>query len=211
MSLSIGGVLGLFAGYYGGIAEALIMRLADLQMAFSTILLILVIVVMVGPGAGTLMLVFGIAYWAVFARMVRSIVLSLRELLFVQAARSIGCSHRRIIFVHIMPNVVPMLISLATVEVARLMVAEAGLSFLGYGVQPPTVSWGLMIAAGRDYLSVAWWLVTFPGLAIALTVLAVSLVGVWLRDFTSPYLRSGQEPASGHRTRVRWRISGRPT
>ncbi len=189
ISLSLGVFLGLIAGYYGGKADAIIMRIVDVKMALSTQLLILVVIVMIGPGPGTLMLVFGIAHWVIYARIVRGALLSLRESPFVQAAHIIGCSNRRVIFAHIMPNLVAVIISVAVVEMGRLMVAEAGLSFLGFGVQPPAVTWGLMLAAGRDYLNSAWWLVTFPGLAIALTVLAISLVGLWLRAITDPFRR----------------------
>ncbi|MBI4317224.1 MAG: ABC transporter permease [Chloroflexi bacterium] len=187
ISLSLGVVLGLIAGYYGGKADAIIMRIVDLQMAFSTLLLIMVVVVLIGPGVQTLMLVFGIAHWVIYARIVRGALLSLREAPFVQSALVIGCSNARVLFVHVLPNLLGVLISVATVEMARLMVTEAGLSFLGFGVQPPTVTWGLLLAEGRDYLNVAGWLVTFPGLSIAATVLAFSLVGSWLREITSPF------------------------
>ncbi len=187
ISLSLGVLLGLIAGYFGGTADAIIMRTVDAQMALSSKLLILVIVVLIGPGVMTLMLVFGLANWVIYARIVRGAVLSLREAPFVQAARVIGCSNARVIFAHVMPNLVGVLISVATVEMAALMVTEAGLSFLGFGVQPPTVSWGLLIAEGRNYMTVDGWLVTFPGLAISSTVLAFSLAGSWLREITSPF------------------------
>lgn len=189
ISLTLGVTLGLIAGYYGGMTDAIIMRIVDAKMGMSTQLLILVVIVMIGPGAGTIMLVFGFAHWTIYARMVRGAVLSLRESPFVQAAHVIGCSNRRVIFAHIMPNLIALLVSVGIVEMAKLMVSEAGLSFLGFGVQPPTVTWGLMLAAGRDYLNTAWWLVTFPGLMIALTVLSISLVGIWLRTITDPFRR----------------------
>ena len=189
ISLSLGMLLGLIAGFYGGKADAIIMRIVDVKMALSTQLLILVVIVMIGPGVRTLMLVFGIAHWVIYARIVRGALLSLRETPFVQAARIIGCSNRRVIFAHIMPSLVGLLTSVAIVEMGRLMVTEAGLSFLGFGVQPPTVTWGLMLAAGREYLNTAWWLVTFPGLLISVTVLAITLVGSWLRTITDPFRR----------------------
>lgn len=189
ISLSLGLLLGLIAGYYGGKADDIIMRLADVKMALSTNLLILVVIVMIGPGVTTLMLVFGIAHWVIYTRVVRGALLSLREAPFVQAASIIGCSNRRVIFAHIMPSLVSVIMSISTVEMARLMVTEAGLSFLGFGVQPPTVTWGLMLASGREYLNSAWWLVTYPGLLIAGTVLAISLVGTWLRAITDPFQR----------------------
>ncbi len=189
ISLSLGVFLGLIAGYYGGKADDIIMRLVDVKMALSTNLLILVVIVMIGPGVSTLMLVFGIAHWVIYTRVVRGALLSLREAPFVQAARIIGCSNRRVIFAHIMPSLVAVIMSIATVEMARLMVTEAGLSFLGFGVQPPTVTWGLMLASGREYLNSAWWLVTYPGLMISATVLAISLVGTWLRAVTDPFQR----------------------
>ncbi|MBI2918031.1 MAG: ABC transporter permease [Chloroflexi bacterium] len=190
ISLVLGVTLGLVAGYYGGKADAIIMRIVDIKMALSSNLLILVIIVMIGPGPKTIMLVFGLVNWVLYARMVRGAILSLRETPFVQAARIIGCSNRRVMFAHVMPSMVAVIVSVSIVEMAKMMITESGLSFLGFGVQPPTVTWGLMLAAGREYLNVAWWLVTFPGLMISGTVLAISLVGIWLRAVTDPFQRN---------------------
>ncbi len=196
LSMALGVILGIIAGYYGGTADAIIMRLVDMKMALSTKMLILVVVVLIGPGVRTLIIVFAIAHWVIYTRIVRGALLSLRETPFVKAARTIGCSNRRIIFAHLMPNLVAVITNVAIVEFAKLMETEAGLSFLGFGVQPPTVTWGLMVAAGRDYLGTAWWLVTIPGLVVAVTVLAISFAGIWLRSITDPFQRDLIVPPS---------------
>ena len=185
----VGSALGLIAGYLGGRPDAIIMRAADVFLAFPVILLTLAVVVMIGPSMMTLILVFGLSSWVIYARVARSVVLSLRESQFVQAARAIGCSDVRIILFHLVPNSISSIISLFTVEVARHMVGEAGLSFVGLGIQPPDLSWGLMLAEARDYLEINWWAVTFPGMALAVSVLCISLIAVWGRAMTDPFQR----------------------
>jgi ABC-type dipeptide/oligopeptide/nickel transport system permease subunit len=192
MAGGVGTVVGLFAGYYGGRVDNILMRLVDLQTAFPGLLVALTIITMVGPSVRNIIIVLSINGWMVYARMIRGTTLGLRNSLFVDAARSIGAGNRRIIFLHMLPNLASPLITLGTLELARIILAEAVLSFLGMGIQPPASSWGLMIGEGRDYITVAWWLVTFPGVAIALSVLSVNLVATWLRAITDPLQRQKQ-------------------
>jgi peptide/nickel transport system permease protein len=186
-ALGIG--LGLLAGYFGGWPERIIMRLADIQLAFPFILLALSIIAVLGPSFQNLIVVLVLSSWVSYARIIRAEVLSLREREFVQAARTLGAGSGRIIVRHILPNVAAPAIVIATLELARVVILEAALSFLGLGIQPPTPSWGRMLADGRDFVATAWWLATFPGLAILLLVLSVNLVGDWLRDYLDPRLR----------------------
>jgi len=188
----VGTTLGLIAGYYGGRIDNLIMRLVDLQTAFPGLLVALAIITMIGPSVRNIIIVLSINGWMVYARMIRGTTLALRNSLFVDAARSIGCRSRRIIFLHMLPNLASPLITLGTLELARIILAEAVLSFLGLGIQPPASSWGLMINEGHTYITLAWWLVTFPGIAIALTVLSINLVATWLRALTDPLQREKQ-------------------
>lgn len=185
----IGTLLGLVSGYWGGKIDDVIMRWADIQMAFPGLLLALSVLALFGPSLQNMVLVLALNNWMWYARLARSVMLSLREVLFVDAARVIGASNARIIFRHCLPNLVSPLITLGTLEVARMILSEASLSFLGFGVQPPTPAWGLMLAEGRGYLPVAWWLVTFAGIFIGLTVLAINLVASWLRSVTDPHQR----------------------
>ncbi|MFE6868728.1 ABC transporter permease [Kitasatospora sp. NPDC057692] len=185
---SIGLVAGLLAGYYGRFVDAAIMRLVDALLAIPGILLILVILGVVKPGLTTLVVVLGLTNWVVYARQIRAEVLEIRERLFVEAAKNFGVSHTRILVRHITPNVMPTFIVLSTLSVATIIITESSLSFLGLGVQPPDVSWGLMLTSGRDYITNAWWLSTLPGLAIAGTVLGILLLGDWLRDALDPRL-----------------------
>ncbi|MFE7560047.1 ABC transporter permease [Kitasatospora sp. NPDC057500] len=185
---TIGLVAGLLAGYYGRFVDAAIMRLVDALLAIPGILLILVILGVVKPGLTTLVVVLGLTNWVVYARQIRAEVLEIRERLFVEAAKNFGVPHTRILLRHIMPNVMPTFIVLSTLSVATIIITESSLSFLGLGVQPPDVSWGLMLTSGRDYITNAWWLSTLPGLAIAGTVLGILLLGDWLRDTLDPRL-----------------------
>lgn len=185
----LGTLLGLFAGYYRGRVEDLIMRVVDVQMGFPSLLLALVILYGVGSGFLNVVLVLAVTRWTVYARVTRSLTLSLRESAFVDAARAIGCTNRRIIFLHVLPNLLSPLLVLATMEVATVILTEASLDFLGLGIQPPESSWGLMMAQGRQYITTAWWLVTFPGLAILLTTLSFNLLATWLRAVTDPVQR----------------------
>jgi peptide/nickel transport system permease protein len=186
---SVGVVLGLVSGYFGGRADDLIMRLADVQLAFPVILLAITIVSIVGRNVATIVMVLGLTGWVVYARTVRSSVLSLRERDFVSAARCVGAGNARILLLHILPNTVAPILVVATVQIATMIVLESGLSFFGLGIQPPTPTWGGMLAEGRDYLSNAWWVSTIPGLAIMLTVLGINLLGDGLRDVFDPQLK----------------------
>ena len=185
----VGVTLGLVAGYFGGRLDDLIMRLADVQLAFPVILLAITIVSIVGRNVATIVTVLGLTGWVVYARTVRSSVLSLRERDFVNAARCLGAGNGRILFVHVLPNTVAPILVVATVQIATMIVLESGLSFFGLGIQPPTPTWGGMLAEGRDYLSNAWWVSTVPGLAIMLTVLGINLLGDGLRDVFDPQLK----------------------
>jgi peptide/nickel transport system permease protein len=189
ISMLLGVTLGLLSGYFGGWIESIVMRVADVQLAFPFILLALVIMAIFGGGLTKLILILGLTGWVSYARLVRSQVLSVRELDYVQAARSLGAKDRGIIFRHILPNVISSVIVLSTLQVATNILTEAGLTFLGLGVDPSIPSWGGMLADGRNYITNAWWVATFPGFAIMLTVLGVNLLGDWLRDELDPQLR----------------------
>lgn len=184
----LGTILGLVSGYFGGLLDRLLMRLVDIQLAVPLMLLALMVVAALGPSLQNLVMVLALVSWVRYARIVRGQVLSVREREFVQSARAIGASAPRILRLHILPNVLTPAIVVATLELARVIVLEAGLSFLGLGVQPPFASWGRMLAEGRAYIASAWWVITFPGLALMITVLSVNLVGDWLRDHLDPRL-----------------------
>lgn len=184
----VGTLLGLASGYFGGLADRLLMRLVDVQLAIPLMLLALLVVAAAGPSLRNLVIVLALVSWVRYARIVRGQVLAVREREFVQSARAIGASSLRILLRHILPNVLTPAVVVATLELARVIVMEAGLSFLGLGVQPPAPSWGRMLAEGRTYIASAWWIITFPGLTLMLTVLAVNLLGDWLRDYLDPRL-----------------------
>jgi ABC-type dipeptide/oligopeptide/nickel transport system permease subunit len=186
VSMLIGVPLGLMSGFWGGRTDATIMALVDIMLAFPQLILAFAMVAVLGPGIGNIILVLGITGWERYARVVRAEVLALREREFVQAARAVGVSNLKIAFGHIMPNTFSSVIVMATLQTAQAILAEAALSFLGLGTGRTYPSWGQMISLGRDYLSIAWWLSTFPGLAILLTVLAINLVGDRIRDVLDP-------------------------
>jgi peptide/nickel transport system permease protein len=186
----VGAALGVVAGFRGGWTDTVIMTLADAQLAFPFILLAIGIIAVIGPSFPTLILVVGLSGWVNYARVIRAQVLTLRSREFVGAIRGLGGSVARIVARHILPNVLSSLVVIATLELARAIVLEATLSFLGLGIQPPTPSWGGMVYEGRDYLDSAWWISTFPGLILMLTSLVVSRTGDWLRDLLDPTLRS---------------------
>lgn len=186
---TVGTFLGLIAGYYRGRIDDLIMRLVDLQMGIPFLLLALLILFALGPGFLNVILVLALVRWMVYARVARGMTLAYRETAFIDAARIAGCSDARIIFRHLLPNMTSPLLILGTLEVAALILGEAALSFLGFGIQPPDSSWGLMIAGGRQYISEAWWLVTVPGLAILLTALSLNLLASSVRAITDPVQR----------------------
>lgn len=186
----IGVLFGLIAGYYGGWVDSVLMRIVDIQLALPLMLLALLIVATFGPSLSNLVLVLALTSWIRYARIIRGQVLSLREREFILSAHAIGVSDWRIIWRHLLPNILTPALVVATLELARVIVMDAALSFLGLGVQPPFPSWGKMLADGRVYISSAWWIVTFPGLAILLTVLSVNLLGDGLRDYFDPKLRT---------------------
>ncbi len=190
---SLGFVLGLVAGYYRGWVDSLIMRVADFQLSVPFIVLAIAVLGVIGPSLQNLILVLGVTSWVSYARVVRSEVLWLRESEFVLAARAVGARGIRIILYHIRPNVMAATIILASLEVARMIISEAALSFLGLGIPPPTPSWGAMVADGRNYLDSAWWIAAFPGLAIVITVLGINLLGDWLRDTVDPRLKHNRK------------------
>lgn len=189
---TFGVVMGLVAGYRGGRTDSFVMRWIDTQVAFPGLLLALIILAVIGPSMTTVIIVLALNGWMVYGRMTRSAVLSVRQTAYVEAAEIIGCSSRRVIFRHILPNLTSPLLTLAILEFARIVLAEAALSFLGLGIQPPATSWGLDVATGKDYIFRAWWLVTMPGIAISITVLAVNLVASWMRLISDPQEREKQ-------------------
>ncbi len=186
---ALGSALGIVAGFRGGWADSIIMTLADAQLAFPFILLAIGIIAVLGPSFPTLVVVIGLSGWVSYARILRSQVLSLRSREFVDAVLALGGSVPRIVLRHVLPNVLSSLVVIATLELARAIVLEATLSFLGLGIQPPTPSWGGMVHEGREYLDSAWWISTCPGLVLMATSIVVSRTGDWLRDLLDPTLK----------------------
>ena len=189
VSGSIGVFLGLVAGYYRGIVDDVIMRAVDVFMSVPLLLLALMVLFILGPSFTNIIIVFAIARWMLFCRITRGVVLSLREQTFIEAARAIGCSDQRVIGRHIIPNLITPILTLAALDVPRNILTESALSFLGFGIQPPESSWGLMLGSGRQYITSAWWIVVLPGLAIFLTALSFNLLGTWLRAVSDPLQR----------------------
>lgn len=187
---ALGLLLGLLSGYYGHWLDDVIMRLADIQLAFPPILLYIVVLAVIGPGLINVIAVLGLTGWVVYGRVARGQVLSVREQEFVIAARSIGCPDLRIIWRHALPNIFGALIVIGSFAVASNIITEASLSFLGLGVPPAVPTWGIMLSEGKEYLRDAWWPVTFPGVAIALTVLSINSLGDWLRDYLDPQMKT---------------------
>lgn len=185
-AMVIGVIAGIVSAMLGGKWGEAIMRLADLSLTLPGILIALAVAATVGPSLGNVILIIAMLYWARFARMVRGEALSIRERDYVQAAIAVGCGPIRILWRHILPNLVNTVIVLATLEVAAAVLLESTLSFLGVGVPAPTPTWGSMVSDGRAYVELAWWVIAFPGLAIMLTVLAVNLLGDALRDRLDP-------------------------
>jgi len=182
----LGTLVGLVAGYYRGIAEILLMRFADIQLALPFILLAIMFLAILGTGVDKIIFFMIVAQWVQYARLVRGSVLALREREFILSARAIGVGNGRIIFTHILPNVLGPIVILMTLQVANNILLESSLTFLGLGVDPLIPSWGGMLADGRTYLQTAWWVSVFPGLAIMFTVLGLNLLGDWLRDLLDP-------------------------
>jgi peptide/nickel transport system permease protein len=185
-AVTIGTLVGLVAGYYRGIAEMLLMRFADIQLALPFILVAIMFLAILGAGIDKVILVMIATQWVQYARLVRGSVLALREREFILSARAIGVGNGRIIFTHVLPNVLGPIIILMTLQVANNILLESSLTFLGLGVDPLIPSWGGMLADGRTYLQTAWWVSVFPGLAIMFTVLGLNLLGDWLRDYLDP-------------------------
>ncbi|MEV0283471.1 ABC transporter permease [Kribbella sp. NPDC050820] len=184
---AVGVVMGLIAGYYGGWSSSVIMRTADIQLAFPYLLLALAVVAVLGANLANLVLVLGLTTWVSYARLIRGQVLGIREREFVAAAKALGVSDLQIIRRHVLPHVLSPLLIITSVEAGRLILLEATLSFLGLGVQPPTPAWGADLAAARQYITVAWWVGTFPGVMIVIAVLATYLIGDGLRNRFDPW------------------------
>ena len=189
ISIVIGGILGAIAGYYGGKLDNIIMRIMDIFLAVPSILLAIAIVSALGPSILNLMLAISISSVPSYERIVRASVLSIRDQEFIEAAKAIGASNTRIIFRHIIPNSLAPVIVQATLGVASAILSTAGLSFIGLGIQPPAPEWGSMLSGGRQYLRYAWWVTTFPGVAIMITILSLNLLGDGLRDALDPRLK----------------------
>ncbi len=193
LSILIGAVVGIsigvFAAYRGGLVDAVLMRVCDGFLSFPMILLALILAIATGPSMRTVVLAIGLVVWARYARVIRSEALSLKERDFVAYARMVRCSELRVLMRHMLPNLVGTILVLATLQIGWAIVVEASLSFIGAGIPPPHPSWGSMVAAGREYIGMAWWLTFFPGMAIAITVLSFNFLGDWLRDHLDPKLR----------------------
>jgi peptide/nickel transport system permease protein len=187
----VGVAFGLVAGYRGGWPDDLLMRLGDIQLAFPVLLLGVAVTAVLGASLGNMILVLGASGWVTYARIARGETLSLKERDFVAAARALGAPAGHVVTRHLLPNVLPPLMVVTTFSVARTIIAEASLSFLGLGLPPPTPSWGAMLDEGRNYITTGWWLALFPGLAILVLVLAINLCGDWLRDALDPRIEKG--------------------
>lgn len=185
-AVTIGTLVGLLAGYYGGIIDTLFMRVVDVWLSFPFILLALTVNALLGIGLRNIIITLIVTGWVVYARLVRGEVLALKEQQFIEATRALGQSDLLILFGHLLPNVITPIIVVSSLQVSQIIVAEATISFLGFGIQPPTAAWGNMLSEGRNYLINAWWLATFPGIALAITALGINLTGDWLRDTLDP-------------------------
>jgi len=186
LAVVAGALAGLFAAEWGGAVDEVLMRVADIQLSIPFILLAITVLALLGGSMRSMVLVLVLAGWVIYARVLRSELLYLREVEFVQGARALGASRLRVIFRHLLPNTAGMIVVVATLELANVIILEAALSFLGVGIGPPEVSWGTMLADGRDYLTTEWWIATLPGVAIAVTILGVNLIGDWVRDVLDP-------------------------
>ena len=189
ISSSMGVLLGLSAGYFGGRLDWTIMTLINVMLTFPFVLLALAVIAVLGPSLINMIFVLGVADWPLYARVIRAETLAIREREYVLASRALGMSHLRIMFRQIFPNLVSVIVVIATLQVARVIILESFLSFLGLGIQPPTPAWGNMLGEGRVYMLNSWWIATFPGLAIFVTTLAINLMGNALRDWLDPHMK----------------------
>ena len=196
-AMVVGAVLGLLAGYLGKHVSQAIMRLADVIMSFPSLLIAVIVLYVLGPSIPNMILVLAITRIPIYLRTTRAEVLEVRQRMFVQAAVVMGASNGRIILRHILPVVAPTLVTIATLDFAFVMLAESSLSFLGIGIQPPDITWGLMVSQGRPYLTTAWWLAFWPGLLIVITTLSLNLLSNWMRVALDPAQR--------------WRLEARST
>ena len=189
ISSTIGVLLGLGAGYFGGRLDWTIMTLINVMLTFPFVLLALAVIAVLGPSLINMIIVLGVADWPLYARVIRAETMAIRAREFVLAGRALGMSHFRLMFGQILPNLVSIIVVIATLQVARVIILESFLSFLGLGVQPPTPAWGNMLGEGRVYMLNSWWIATFPGLAIFITTLAINLMGNALRDWLDPHMK----------------------
>jgi ABC-type dipeptide/oligopeptide/nickel transport system permease subunit len=189
VSATIGVLLGLAAGYFAGRIDWAIMTLVNVMLTFPFVLLALAVIAVLGPSLMNMIIVLGVADWPLYARVIRAETLAIREREFVLAGRALGMSHGRIVFGQILPNLISVIVVIATLQVARVIILESFLSFLGLGIQPPTPAWGNMLGEGRVYMLNSWWIAAFPGLAIFTTTLAINLMGNALRDWLDPYMK----------------------
>jgi peptide/nickel transport system permease protein len=189
LSATIGVLMGLAAGYVGPRVDWVIMTLVNVMLTFPFVLLALAVIAVLGPSLTNMIIVLGVADWPLYARVIRAETLSIREREFITASRALGTSHLRILFRQILPNLVSPIVVIGTLQVARVIILESFLSFLGLGIQPPTPAWGNMLGEGRVYMLNSWWIATFPGLAIFVTTLAINLMGNALRDWLDPHMK----------------------
>lgn len=189
ISATIGVLLGLAAGYFGQRTDWTIMTLVNVMLTFPFVLLALAVIAVLGPSLLNMIIVLGVADWPLYTRVIRAETLSIREREFVVAGRALGMSHGRLVFRQILPNLMSAIVVIATLQVARVIILESFLSFLGLGIQPPTPAWGNMLGEGRVYMLNSWWIAAFPGLAIFVTTLSINLMGNALRDWLDPHLK----------------------
>ncbi|HSB40743.1 MAG TPA: ABC transporter permease [Methylomirabilota bacterium] len=189
VSSTIGVLLGLSAGYFGAKTDWIIMTLVNVMLTFPFVLLALAVIAVLGPSLLNMVIVLGVADWPLYARVIRAETLAIRERDFITAGRALGMSHLRIVFRQILPNLVSVIVVIATLQVARVIILESFLSFLGLGVQPPTPAWGNMLGEGRVYMLNSWWIAAFPGAAIFVTTLVINLMGNALRDWLDPHMK----------------------
>jgi peptide/nickel transport system permease protein len=182
ISISIGTIFGLTSGYFGGKIDEILMRVTDMFFAFPRLILAMAVAAALGPGINNTMLAISVVSWPIYARLARAGALQIKEEIYVEAAKAVGASHFRVMFLHILPMVLSPLIVQATLDMGQVILTSAGLSFIGLGAQPPSPEWGLMVSEGRSYISGSWWVSTLPGIAIITTSLGFNLLGDGLRD-----------------------------